>query len=249
MARTIRVGVMMCALREHRMIVPSIRQFDNIHVPGISIQEIIVACSKSSWYGSIKGDDTAELALLSGATVRRHTWVDEKDQKNWIIDKFQNMDWILLFAPDMFMTKASLKGALNYLRDYSGRGAGCEMITYWKDFDTIIHPIGIFGTFAIRPWERFEWSSKIEYYEIFKPIPGVTMHHLSWIRTDKEMEIKLKTWSHARQIIPGWYEEQWRDYTSGLAVHDPLTVSSSFEFKKGYLPDELRNLINKYQLL
>jgi hypothetical protein len=246
----IKVGVMMCALREHKMIVPAIRQFDNLKVSGVKIADIIVACSKTSWNGKVEGDDTAELAIRAGATVKLHDWKDEKDQKNWILDRFKDVDWVLLFAPDMFMTKNNLVGLLKHLRIIAkekDRGVGCEMINYWRNWDTAIYPHAYFGTLAIRPTERFDFSSTVKNYEKFKTC-GAVMHHLIWVRSDKDMEIKLKTWSHAKDVTKGWFKEVWQKWDGQSVVTDPLDPTYRYELVEQSLPTELKELIYRYKL-
>lgn len=246
-----KVGVMMSALQERKMILPAIHQFDNVGGRGMEdlrIDEIIVACSKTSWYGKESGDDTAELAVRAGATVRLHEWVDEKDQKNWIMDKFQDKDWILLFAPDMYMTTESINNLLYFLKNAEKRAYGCDMITYWKNYDTAIYPFDKFNTVAIRSQERFVYSSRINDFTTFDTIPGVLMHHLSWVRTDDEMKLKLKTWSHAPEVKKDWFKKVWKNWTPDMkkiGPIDPIDIQGTKEYN---LPQEIRDLIKKYKI-
>ncbi len=242
-----RVGVMMSALQERKMILPAIHQFDNV-MDDLKIDEIIVACSKTSWHGKQKGDDTAELAVRAGATVRLYDWKDEKDQKNWIMEKFQDKDWILLFAPDMYMTTESLNNLLYFLKNADKRAYGCDMMTYWKNYNTVLYPFDKFNTLAIRPSEKFKFSSQIENYDYFDLAPGVLMHHLSWVRTDKEMKTKLKTWSHAPAIRENWFNDVWKKWIPEMRRFGPIDPLDMMETRWYNLPEEIRGLIKKYKL-
>ena len=234
----------MCAWKEARMIVPAIRQFDNV-IDDLKIDEIIVACSSKPWNGEGDPDNTAELAAKAGATVRLHDWKDEKDQKNWIMDKFKDKDWVLMFAPDMYMTTESLNNLLYYLKSADNRAYACDMVTYWKDFDHIVAPVTKFNSVAIRNNERFKYSSQIDNVENFDGIPGVLMHHLSYVRTPEEMETKIKTWSHAPEISKDWYSKwlNWKEGDTNLGMVNEKDVQKVIKYP---LPEEIRSLICKY---
>lgn len=241
----LRLGAMMCAFKEKRLIEPAIRQFDDL----LEEVEVIVACSKTSWYGGQKADNTAEMAVRAGATVRLFDWKDEKDQKNWIMDKMADKDWILMFAPDMYMTKESLNNLIYFLRSKSleehDRAYGCDMITYWKDYDTAIDPFTPFNTVAIRPSERFAFSARIDHMGVNEKAPGVLMHHLSWVKTDDEVKKKITTWSHAPEITEDWFENVWlgKEELKNFNPTNPTDYKRLVEYS---LSDELKELIVKY---
>ncbi len=162
--------------------------------------------------------------------------------------RFGDRDWILLFAPDMYMAEDSLRKALIYLSTCEKRGMGVKMLTYWKDWKTVIDRDETFYTFAINPSERFEFSSKIKAFEQFQVIPGVVMHHLSWVRTDADMAIKLKTWSHADRVDKNWFKEVWKGYKVTMKNLNPLDPLEVVTIKVYNLPKEIRSLIEKYRL-
>lgn len=239
---------MMSALREERLIIPSIRQFDDLIEDDI---EVIVACSEKSWYGNQKGDNTCKLAVEAGATSRLFPWKDEKDQKNWIMDKMNDKDWIFMFAPDMYMTKESLNNLIYFLKSKPehehGRAYGCDMMTYWKDYDTVLEPLIRFNTVAIRPNERFSFSACIEGMGRTEDAPGTVMHHVSWVKTDEEVKKKIKTWSHAPEINERWFKDVWKGWTWEMTDFNPTNPTDYKRVIKYSLPEELKDLIKKYE--
>lgn len=234
----------MCALREETRITPAIRQFD-----GLEIDEIVVACSETSWRGGVKGDRTAEIALRQGATVRLFDWREEADQKNWIVRKMLDFDWILMFAPDMYMTSGDLYKVIKFLRsDLSNdRAYGCKMLNYWKDYNTITKPDRNFNTLAIRPTERFEHSATIYNWVDFPLIKEVTMHHLSWVKDDRSVLTKIKTYSDSDSIVKNWYEEKWLGWSKGMRDIDPTLPEASSYTVKHKLPQDLVEHLTKYK--
>ena len=242
-----KIGAMMCAFCESRMIVPSIKQFD-----GIDIEDVFVAVSSKPWYGDNVRDDTAERAVRAGAVVKLFDWKQEHEQKNWILDRMQDFDWVLMFAPDMFMTKESLGKLTGFLRsdEATNRGYGCNMLTYWRDLDHVIRPSPLFASVAIRPKERFVFSSIFKDFDRFSPVNEVIMHHLSWYRTDEEVSTKIISYSHAPEIRGNeWYEKVWLAREENPVNFAP-TVPEDYKSLEEYpLPDELRDLLKKYNAL
>lgn len=240
-----KIGVEMCAFCESRLIVPAIRQFD-----GIDIEDVFVACSNSPWHGDAIRDDTAEKAVAAGAVVKLFDWKQEHEQKNWILDRMQDFDWVLMFAPDMFMTKESLGKLVSFLHEGKARGYGCNMVTYWRDLDHIIRPSPLFASVAIRPKERFVFSSIFNDFDRFNPVNEVVMHHLSWYRTDEEVAIKIASYSHAPEIVGNnWYQDVWLKKEGHPKNFAPTTPQDYKSVEEYSLPDELRDLLKKYVAL
>jgi hypothetical protein len=161
------------------------------------------------------------------------------------MDKMRDKDWVLMFAPDMYMTTESLNNLLYFLKSADQRAYSCDMVTYWKDFDHIVSPITRFNSVAIRNNERFKYSSLIDNVENFSGIPGVLMQHLSYVRTPEEMATKIKTWSHANEVPSDWYDK-WLNYKDGdtnLGMVNEKDVAKVINY---HLPDEIRSLICKY---
>jgi hypothetical protein len=228
------------------MITASIRQFD-----GIAVDEIFVACSSKPWYGVALPDDTAEKAVKAGAIVKRYDWKCEHEQKNWILDRMQDMDWVLMFAPDMFMTKTSLGKLVGFLRsgEAKDRGYGCNMLTYWRDLDHIIRPSPHFASVAIRPKERFVFSSRFKDFERFPHVAGVAMNHLSWCRTDQEVYNKITSYSHAPEVATDWYERVWLAREEKPEDFGPTNPQDYKYIEEFHLPDELKELLKKYEAI
>jgi len=239
-----RIGVMMCALREETRITPAIRQFD-----GLGIDEIVVACSEVSWNGNVRCDRTPEIAVREGATVRMFNWREEKDQKNWIMSKFRDFDWVLMFAPDMYMTYQDLNIVIEFLKSdtCNARAYSCDMLTYWKDYNHITQPNRIFNTLAIRPNESFLRSATLNNWEEFPKIDNVTMHHLSWVKDDKSVLTKINTYSDKEGIVKNWYREKWLKWKEGVGDIDPTNPVCSSHTIIQPLPQELIDHLTKYK--
>ena len=132
---TMKIGVLICAFRERNRIIPTIEQWKGF------VDKVTVACSKKPWNGNLKPDNTAKLALSTGATVREHYWPTEAEQRNWAMSCMKDMDWIIIGSPDMFFTKKSISNMVKALHHCHDRAYGCNMVTYWKNFDTRLNDI------------------------------------------------------------------------------------------------------------
>jgi hypothetical protein len=176
-------------------------------------------------------------------------WRTEASQKNWILSTMRDFDWILMFAPDMYMTYNDLDRVIKVLKsdDCKARSYACDMLTYWKNYDTITQPNRVFNTLAIRPNEEFYRVATLKNYEENPKIDGVTMHHLSWVKDDKSVLLKIKTYSHSDEIVQDWYEAKWLRWNNRTTDIDPTNPVCSQTTIYQPLPKELVDHLTKYK--
>lgn len=236
-----KVGVVTCAYNEERFIKACIRQFDGFDV------EHLVLVSLTPWQGSAmeEVDNTAQIAKDNGATVIEGNWSRDEDQRHFGLDYFKDkgFDWCLVVDTDEFYTKESLDKIFSFLNDSPDREIykPSEMLVYWKDLDHIVTPTQGPPVLAMRPHQRFS-SVRDVYYDNFY-IPGTTLHHLSYVRTDAEMVKKISSWGHAHELVPNWYQDVWLKWREGDKNFHP-TVPNVFEDAvKSPLPLEIKKLL------
>ncbi len=52
------------------------------------------------------------------------------------------------------------------------------------------------------------------------PIDIAAIHHMSYARTDAQIRRKITTFSHAGEIIPGWYEDVWLRWDADPSIEN-----------------------------
>lgn len=231
----------MLAFRERNRIIPAIKQYEGI------IDKVVLACSTKPWKGNLTPDDTASLAKKTFAEVYEGDWPTEAEQRNFCMEKLSDCDWVIIAPPDRFFTKETLYAMRNFLEKAEKRPYGMYTLTYWKDFDTVIVPNSTLNEAVVPSVDkngvpfRFKYAN-ISGGSIDNPIiPGIA-HHISWVKTDEEIKTKITSYTHADEILEGWYENVWLKWNDGMTDFAPTTPHDYKSVLKHPLPMEIRNL-------
>ena len=52
------------------------------------------------------------------------------------------------------------------------------------------------------------------------PPETLRMHHMSYARTDAQILRKIATFGHAKDVVPGWYEQVWRRWDTDRTIEN-----------------------------
>lgn len=218
--------------QEERLIGPHLR-----HIPDW-VETKLVLISKTPWQGEPElPDKTEEIAKSLDADVMVYDWKTEEEQRNAAQEYLFDVDWILVLDPDEYMVKSDWERLRTFLETAEGDAYVCrEQVTYYKDGK--IEPAEDYKQIvAVRPTVRFVDKRVVDCSWGYAPI---TLHHLSWRRTDAEILKKISHYSHAHELLPNWYQEVWlADKREN--VH-PLTPESLKRVVPADLPSELKEL-------
>src|SRR5262245_44078451 len=213
------LAVCTIAYNEAEWIAACIEQFKPLGV------RHLVLVSAIPWFGAPARDDgTAALARQAGAEVYVQAWPTESEQRNWGLARLYDSDYVLIVDADELYTRSGvrrLSECLAATREPCFRAR--EMRTYWKTTDYVCHPLESWDApaIAIDP-KRVKFSMQrqvqpiAEDRRLLPPTVPVTLHHMSWVKSDEKILEKIQTFSHAEQIRPGWYERVWRKWTPDL---------------------------------
>lgn len=205
------------------------------------VTESVVLLSAKPWYGDdIEDDGTEQLAKESGATVIKYAWPNEVEQRNAGQEYLSDYDWILNLEPDEFLSdemwqklydfiwsEPSLDAYVTGQRIFWGQGMESDPP---EDFKPII---------LSRPSVRFTEKRNVDC--TWDVIPGLTLLHFAWARTDKEIWKKISHYSHAVDFdINDWYTNIWLARKTEN-VH-PTTPEAIPRLIKAVLPPEIEEL-------
>jgi hypothetical protein len=71
----------------------------------------------------------------------------------------------------------------------------------------------------------------------------IICHNMSYVRSDDAMLRKIQSFSHAKEIVPGWYENIWLKWYDGMEnIHPQNPVSFKRTYKKEESPYKLEPL-------
>lgn len=236
-----KLGIQILAFREKNRIIPCIEQYYDI------ADKIVVAVSKKPWHSILKADNTLELAKQTSADVYGGSWETEAKQRNFTLEKMEDMDFILVAPPDRFYTEEDLR-LIRLFVDHEAEGGvySIRSLNYWKNFDTVIWPTYDLPHFLFsrmlpsQHYAYFKYANLLHEQEPhYGHVPGVTSHHVSWIKTDMEMKEKMRSYTHARETRKGWYNKYWLNWNE-KKTNFGTTVPEDFRYTVKYsLPKEI----------
>lgn len=239
--RKMKIGLYMCAFREPHLIQPSIRQW----LP-FKLHRFIVAASERPWFGDLEKDNTADLARETGVEVIEKHWKTEADQRNEIMDILEKdgCEYVIHWFPDQFLIRADRVKVFEFLftKPTDSKVYSLDGYTYWKDFIHAIEPQPKIKAITT-PDLRFDFSYHIQDHDS-GPTLDVTLYHLQWAKTKKDIKNKLESYGHAPEIEPTWYKRYFEDKVEDPHDFHPISAgafSNTFEHE---LPKEIKSLLD-----
>lgn len=205
-----KIGVVTIAYNEERFIKACIKQFDNHDVSHL------VLVSTKPWHGdSFPQDKTGEYAVEAGANVVEKMWKSEAEQRNYGQRFFEKMgyDWILVVDADEFYEPNDIERLLDFLEISNDDAlATPNMLVYWKNENYRINPLQTdTPIIAVRPKLRFSKARQADGHREMVP---ALLHHMSYVRTDGEMQKKISSFEHATDFdIKDWYDNVWLQWS------------------------------------
>jgi glycosyltransferase involved in cell wall biosynthesis len=223
------------AYKEERFIPKYIQAMQN------RVDEIVVLNSMKPWFGEEDDEDsTGSIADSLGATVIRHDWATEHDQRNAGQEYLSDYDWIIVLDPDEYLLDADWENLVNFLETAEGPAYVTGMQhTYWKHGFVIDPPEDYKQIIAVRPQVRFFDKRCVNTPWGYAP---TELHHFSWARSDQECLRKITHYAHANDFDTlNWFSEVWQDSERLTNLH-PLTPESLKQAVRVELPEELERL-------
>lgn len=230
-----KVAVLTVAFQEEKLIEHCIKQFKPFNLYHLVITNNI------SWRGGLVNDNTAELARKHGADlVVEGDWPNQEQQTNYALNLLQDYEWVIICDADERYHPDDLPKILEMLQDAQGDILKSNMIVYWKTKDYQIIPDQTdYPTIAVRSSIRFAHAR-----ETFAPIVSWTiypMYHLSYVRTDEEMQKKIATFHHADEFdIMNWYNNVWLPWEPASTNLHPVHPEQFKQAVFNPLPKEIK---------
>jgi hypothetical protein len=85
------------------------------------------------------------------------------------------------------------------------------------------------------------------------PLELCPIHHMSYARSDDQILRKITTFSHAREVVPGWFERIWRGWDADRTLENlnpcwPAAYRRIVDQSYDALPPVLRRLRDRDEL-
>lgn len=221
---------------------------------------IVVLLGERPWNGEPR-DNSSTVGILRSfpdpegkITVTSGAWPSETDQRNagMEIVAAGGFDYCLVVDADEVYETAELSRMIRHVSSRRYVPAWrIGMATYWKlDLHRIDPPEPYKPAAFLRPGKgRFTDKREIgEGYSETIPEELGVFHHLSYARSDDEVLRKITTFSHAHEMIPGWFENVWKRWDSDPSMEDihpcwPSAYKRAVKVQVESLPSALRKRV------
>jgi hypothetical protein len=127
--------------------------------------------------------------------------------------------------------------------------------TYWKSYRYRVDPPErITAAVFVRPGTgRFveNRTYQAERHHAL-PLDTIAFHHMSYARTDAQTLRKISTFGHAKDVVPGWYENVWLKWDDDPSLQNlnpcwPAAYERIIEQPYEALPPALRQIADAAQ--
>ena len=196
-------------------------------------QHVVLVAEKPLYGEPSPLDKTAEIAEKEGAIVITADWRQEHKQRNVGVELLSDYDYILSFDADMRITRENFEKAYKQLKEIRPSAAIIKQHSYWRDWNNRIIDDYFKPVFALRPDVRFVHIGNVDCPAYI--LEDCHIHHLAWC-FPKDIEKKVKTYSHAPEIAGDWYEKHYKNWSGGSEITLP---DKKYHIVDEPIPDEL----------
>jgi GT2 family glycosyltransferase/tetratricopeptide (TPR) repeat protein len=191
-----------------------------------SVDAIYFLISDRPWFGQ-PSDNSGTVELIESfsdkqgkISIIRGAWTNETEQRNAGLNILREKGFTYCFAidADEIYDPTELKRMIDLV--VSRPDVDCwhvSLDTYWKSYRYRIDPREPLKPLVFLKVGNTRFtlnrSAKGENHMVIVPELGIC-HHLSYAHSDAEVLKKISTFSHADEVIPGWFENIWKKWDS-----------------------------------
>ena len=198
--------------------------------------DFILECSKGHNVEIVKGD-----------------WEYDEDTRNACFElaKSQGFDWFMCQDADEFFDDKSWDLILKELKKSKNETFfNTTWYEFWKTSElVIVHDDG--GIKSKKANLALRCLKDIKYVDCNLPNIGkpksidARCYHYGYVRTDLEMETKIKTWGHTNEVKKEWYLNKWLNWNKNTLNLNPV---NPFSWKKAInFPHTQPNFAKKFK--
>lgn len=116
--------------------------------------------------------------------------------------------------------------------------------TYWKTAEhLLVEPESSVAPVLIRSDVRFKRLRLLDGDVTFVRAPSVRCRHLSYVRTDQEVQEKIRLFGHAKEVVPNWYESVWKAWDKNRNLKNLHPTRPELYARSVYVPDRELSLL------
>ena len=183
------------------------------------------------WFGEPVEPDRSEAIarkfadLYDNIEVVRGQWETEADERNEAMELLKDCEYVYVIDGDEILSAETYKNLIKSVMSYapSTKAWYVNNYTFWKSPEFRIEPVEGF-----KPLVLAHQSVRFEFARIpqagtsgyLLPIEKGVNHHFSYAHSDEKIKQKLANFSHADEIVPGWYEHVWKTWDNDSDIEN-----------------------------
>jgi hypothetical protein len=201
-------------------------------------KRVIVASSKS-YQGGISARDNDvlyDIADRNKAHVINTDMAGQEGQRNLGLEQMRDFDWVMIVDVDEWYDE----GMASYLR---GLFAHLKGVAYKVKFKHFFRYANYFvdssfdsgSIFLVKPSVKFIAKRNIDSPSDFI---NISPYHFSYVRSPEVMKEKLRTFSHADEIVDGFYD-MWLNFDGSQEKLHPTNPPIWLKSEAVSLPEDI----------
>lgn len=151
-----------------------------------------------------------------------HQEAQRRNEANRIAREEYDCRYSWIVDADEIYEESEARGLWAWFRQQNVEAARCGWYTYWRSLHWRVEPPESFHPYVIVRADRqatlcreFAVNS-----ECVVPHDVCMVRHYSWVRTPAEIQRKIQGWGHAHQVIDGWFDEVFMQWSPGCDMQD-----------------------------
>lgn len=227
------IGAVYCVYDESGFLQESVNRIYPV------MDKIIFLLNFKPWYGQVNTNvaiNTYEKILSfndpnNKIEIISAYWQNEAAQRNYGLKILNDkkIDWCFIIDDDELYNTSQLKNVVNMLSSAEHQAYLVNHQIYWKNRNTIISNFNMALPAFARTNESVTFFENriVHVTSTWFTIASESLlcHHMSYVRSDKKMLMKIKSFSHADEIIKNWYEDKWLKWTKDTTNLHPTNPS------------------------
>lgn len=217
-------------------------------------EKVVVFCNKSFQGMEYKPDRSEEIARELGATILHSdnppfqidgAANDQSVMRNMGIKYLESkgIDYVFITDADEWYSKAAMENIKKFIEENPAEGYSKIMPVSFKYPDWIVHsPHDGGSVICIKSTQRMTNPRRVK-FDIKPIICKGEIWHLSYARHPEKLKEKLKHFSHASEVKPGWFDRVFMKATLDSKDVHPTTPDAWPFIYERTLPQEILNLI------
>lgn len=205
----------------------------------------VVVISDISYQGKTNPTDNSEkIAQKKGAHIIKMHTTSQPEMRNKALEYLQSqgVEYAFFADVDEWYPKSSIEKIKKFVEENPADAYKIKMMSLYRRPNWYVPcPLDSGSCVVIKTSCRM---NTIRYHEgNLMQLPHVPIYHFSYCRTPEKMLEKVTNFSHAHEVLDGWYENKWLACTPTTTNVHPTAPSVWSHIEVIELPEEIKSRV------